>query len=78
MEEVKWQMTGNDPNDLIARMTNGDVLRVEKMRKGNYWWCAYVSGNDFHSYGKYGKTLGEAKKLCEEEYWKQKNKADGR
>lgn len=74
--KVTWKMTGDDPNDLIAKIGK-DTLRVEKMSDKYYWWALWI-GNDgydvHHSKKSRPQTLDEAKKQCEEKYKEVKEK----
>jgi hypothetical protein len=69
-EIIKWKMTGDDPNDLMANF--GDyTLRVERMDKKRYWWCLYFQSSEVIAdySGVEAETLKEGKKLCEVAFW---------
>lgn len=69
MKRIKWEMTGNDPNDIKAIVPEG-MLRVERMDKFNYWWCVYFNDQDYHSYENPGRSLQSAKRKCVYQYKK--------
>jgi len=43
---IKWQSTGTDRNDLKA-IIGEDMLRVERLDKGQWWFAIYIDGSDF-------------------------------
>lgn len=68
--KIQWKQTGNDPNDLIAKVGK-DVLRVERMSEDYTWWAVWIGDNHFdvhHSKKKRPRTIDEAKTQCEEKY----------
>lgn len=77
--KIIWKPTGNDPNDLVARVGE-DILRVERMDEKYVWWAIWI-GKDYknsfdvhHSKKPRPKTIDEAKAQCEEKYKEVKNK----
>jgi len=69
MIEIKWEMTGDDPNDLKADVGDGNMLRVERMSKKNFWWCVYFNDSDYHAYDNAGVSLEDAKEKCTLKYY---------
>lgn len=67
MSKIKWELTGSDPNDLKANVSEHDMLRVERMGKGNWWFAIYIGERDYMS-GQDFPNVGSkevAKQLCE-------------
>lgn len=68
--KFNWKMTGDDPNDLIAKVKNGK-LRVEQMDEKTFWWCVYVGDDTYDCWLSpipRPKTLDDAKSQCENKY----------
>lgn len=42
--KINWELTGNDPNDLVANYGHL-MLRIERLRKGT-WWYAITKGKN--------------------------------
>lgn len=70
--KIKWVKTGDDPNDLKAEPVPGDMLRVERMSHGNWWYCCYIGDERFEEYP-HATTMKKAKEKCIELYKKHKN-----
>ncbi len=69
MIDIKWEMTGSDPEDLKADVGDGNMLRVERLGKCNYWWCVYYGDNDYHAYDNAGISLDDAMMKCQLMYY---------
>jgi len=52
MSTIKWELTGSDPNDLKANVGEKDMLRVERMGKGNWWFAVYI-GDEYYMSGEW-------------------------
>lgn len=47
--KAKWELTGKDANDIKANMGEHDMLRVERLDKGIWWFCVYIGKDDYMS-----------------------------
>ena len=68
--KIEWKQTGNDPEDLIAKIGK-DTLRVERMDKNYVWWSVWIGDDGYdchHSKLPRAKTIDEAKKQCIDKY----------
>ncbi len=70
---ITWVMTGDDPNDLKAEPVKGDMLRVERMGRGYWWYCCYIGEKRFEDNPPHEGTLKRAKAAYEELYKKNKH-----
>ena len=59
-----WEMIRDD--DYLCRMPNEIMLRVEKMHKNNWWWCAGRVAD--YDVDEFAKTKEEAMNLAEQWY----------
>lgn len=71
--QIEWKPTGDDQNDLKAEPVAGDMLRVERMRKGLWWYCCYIGKDRFDDDPASQTTMKKAKDACEALYKKHKN-----
>lgn len=70
MSKTNWELTGNDPNDLIAKISETDTLRVERLGEGVWWFAIYIGDATYMS-GECFPHVGSkqvAKDMCQQIY----------
>lgn len=65
---INWEIIGGDPEDLKADVGEGNMLRVEIMDEGYYWWCVYFGNWDYHCWDDFGDSLEDAKERRTHKY----------
>lgn len=69
---IKWEQIDSD--DYKAVLENGDMLRVEEMGDGIWWWCAWQGEKSIDSsQDEFGVSAEDAKTKCIRAYKKLNN-----